>query len=230
MSESIRSTANNISSPSQPSNIQYSSNDSGLFSNKNTIIIILLVLLILSLIGINLLLILGNAISSIVDPLVPAIKSLLGMIGFTTGQIINNSVDLVANTADVGIDIAKGTTHSIGDLLINSMNPGLDLSRQIDLTDAVGISKLYSSSPSSEPKPVQSSEPTVTPISTQKHKAGWCYVGDFSGSRGCVEVKEQDKCISGLIFANKSECLNPPSETTSSSSPSPSPSSSEPNK
>jgi hypothetical protein len=227
MSESIRSTANNISSPSQSSSVQYSSNDSGLFSNKNVIIIALLALLILSLIGINLLLILGNAVSSIIDPIVPAINSLLGMIGFTTGQIINNSADLVANTADVGIDIAKGTTRSIGDLLINSMNPGLDLSKQIDLTDAVGISNIYSST-SSEPKPVQSSEPTVTPISTQKHKAGWCYIGDFSGSRGCVEVKEQDKCISGLIFANKSECLNPPSESAPSSSPSPS--SSEPNK
>ena len=226
MSESFQSTTNNISSSSQPSSVQYSFGDS-LFSNKNAIIIALLVLLILSLIGINLLLILGNAVSSIIDPIVPAINSLLGMIGFTTGQIINNSADLVANTADVGIDIAKGTTRSIGDLLINSMNPGLDLSKQIDLTDAVGVSNLYSST-SSEPKPVQSSEPTVTPISTQKHKAGWCYVGDFSGSRGCVEVKEQDKCLSGLIFANKSECLNPPSESAPSSSPSPS--SSEPNK
>ena len=226
MSESFQSTTNNISSSSQPSSVQYSFGDS-LFSNKNAIIIALLVLLILSLIGINLLLILGNAVSSIIDPIVPAINSLLGMIGFTTGQIINNSADLVANTADVGIDIAKGTTRSIGDLLINSMNPGLDLSKQIDLTDAVGVSNLYSST-SSEPKPVQSSEPTVTPISTQKHKAGWCYVGDFSGSRGCVEVKEQDKCLSGLIFANKSECLNPPSESAPSSSPSPS--SSEQNK
>ena len=61
----------------------------------------------------------------------------------------------------------------------------------------------------SEPTPVQSCAPTVTPISTQKPKAGWCYVGDFSGARGCVEVSEHDKCMSGQIFPGQSECLNP---------------------
>jgi hypothetical protein len=172
------------------------------FSNKNTIIIILLVLLILSLIGINLL--------NLTHPIVVAISDLLSMIGFTTGSLIKGSADLVANTADVGIDIAKGTTHSIGDLLINSNRPGVDPSKQKSLTEMVGIPKFNYASAS--PEPVQSSEPTVTPISTQKPKAGWCYVGDFAGARGCVEVSEQDKCMSGQIFTNQKECLKIPAK------------------
>jgi len=39
--------------------------------------------------------------------------------------------------------------------------------------------------------------------------AGWCYVGDYNGVRGCVDVNEHDKCMSGQIFANQSSCLNP---------------------
>jgi hypothetical protein len=180
---------------------------SGTFSNKNAIIIILLSLLILSLIGINLFRLLGIIVDEIVTPLVPSVRNLLSMIGFTTGVIIKGSADLVANTTTLGVDIAKGTTHSIGDMLISSTNPGIDSSRQISLTDVIRVPNL--NYPINSPQPVQSSASTVTPINTQKPKAGWCYVGEFSNSRGCVEVSEHDKCMSGQIFANQSECLKP---------------------
>lgn len=195
-------------SNTQPGDAPLFDKITGLFSNKNTIIIILLVLVILSLIGINLLQITGTIIDDIIGPLVPAFKDLLSMIGFTVGGIINGSADVVAGTAEFGIDIAKGTTHSIGDLLINSSNPGIDPANQVSLSEVVGISRLYATGVP-QPQPVQSSEPTVAPISTQKPRAGWCYIGDFSGARGCVEVTEHDKCMSGQIFANQSECLKP---------------------
>jgi len=184
-----------------------SENVTSVFSNKNYIIIFLLILLIFSLIGINLLTLSGAIFSEIVDPISPILRNVLAMVGFTTGTILNNSADIVANTADFGIDIAKGTTHSIGDLLINSSNPGIDNSRQMSLSEVIGIPNLIN--PTTNPKPIQSSDSTVTPISTQKSKAGWCYVGDDSGKRGCVEMTEHDKCMSGQIFVAKSECLNP---------------------
>lgn len=193
-------------SNTQPNDTSLFDKIAGLFSNKNAIIIFLLVLVILSLIGINLLQITGTIIDDIIGPLVPAFQDLLSMIGFTAGGIINGSADVVAGTAEFGIDIAKGTTHSIGDLLINSAKPGIDTGNQVSLSDVVGISRLYATG---VPQPVQSSEPTVAPISTQKPKAGWCYIGDFSGARGCVEVTEHDKCMSGQIFANQTECLKP---------------------
>ena len=187
-------------------------NTMGTFSNKNTIIIVLLVLLILSFIGINLLTLSGNILSNISEPLGPFIRSLLSMIGFTTGTIIKGSADLVANTADAGIDIAKGTTHSIGDLLINANQPGIDSSKQISLSDVIGGPNINAVSSSTSPQPVQSSNPTVVPISAQKAKAkaGWCYVGDDSAGRGCVEMSEHNKCMSGQIFVNQSDCLKPP--------------------
>lgn len=178
------------------------------FSNKNAIIIVLLVLLILSLIGINLLQITGNIVEDIVDPIAPAIRSILSTIGFTVGNIIKGTADVIAGTVDTGVDIAKGTTHSIGDLLINSTKPGIDYSKQVSLSEVIGIPKLQMS-PIDNPQPIQSSEPIVTPISTQKPKAGWCYVGDFNNVKGCVEVTEHDKCMSGQVFPSKEQCFNP---------------------
>ena len=207
---SFTETANTSSPQYSEQNGSIFDSITGLFSNKNLIIIVLLVLVILSLIGINILTLTGAIMSDITDPLSPIVKGLLSSLGFTTGTIIKGSADLVANAADTGIDIAKGTTHSIGDLLINSTNhSGIDASKQISLTEVIGVSNVKA--PPINPQPVQSSEPTVTSISTQKPKAGWCYAGDFSGSRGCVEIAEHDKCMSGQIFANQSECLKPPS-------------------
>ena len=208
MSNTNSESSVNMSSKSTETNSIFD-NFAGSFSNKNTIIIFLLVLLLLSFIGINLLALSGKLVADITTPLAPAFKSLLSMIGFTLGNLINGSADLVANTADVGIDIAKGTTHSIGDLLIQTTNYGeVDFSKQLSLSDVIGVQKLRSAV-ANTPQPAQSTTPIVTPISTQKAKAGWCYVGDFSGARGCVQVTEHDKCMSGQIFASQSECLKP---------------------
>jgi hypothetical protein len=201
----MSSSANEYSTSSDNSSIL--DKFAGLFSDKNTIIIVLLILVILSLIGINLLAFAGKFIEDATKPIAPAFADLLSMIGFTTGNLIKGSADVVAGTADLGIDIAKGTTHSIGDLLINSTNPGIDASKQMSLSDVLGVSRMGTLAQGAQPVP--SSNPTVTPINTQKAKAGWCYVGEFSGTRGCVEVTEHDKCMSGQIFANKTECLNP---------------------
>lgn len=205
-----------MSEPSNRNSIPYDNNSASsgrviydFFSNKNAIIIVLLVLLILSMIGINLLQITGNIVEDIADPLGPAVRGILSSVGFTVGNILKGSADVIAGTVDTGIDIAKGTTHSIGDLLINTTKPGIDYSKQVSLSEVLGIPKLQMQSSSDMPQPVQSSEPTVTPISTQKPKAGWCYVGDFKGVRGCVEVLEHDKCMSGQVFPSKEACFTP---------------------
>jgi len=187
-------------------NVSYDENSSSLFSGKNLVIIILLCLVVLSLIGINFFEWVVNTILRIIEAIIPSIRDLLAMIGFSTGTIINGSADLVADTAELGIDVAKGTTHSIGDLLINSNKPGIDQSRQISLTEVINVPNIKFNN---QPTPVQSSEPIMTPIGSQKPMAGWCYVGDYNGVRGCVDVNEHDKCMSGQIFANQSSCLNP---------------------
>jgi hypothetical protein len=40
-------------------------------------------------------------------------------------------------------------------------------------------------------------------------KSGWCFIGEDRGYRSCVEVGENDRCMSGDIFPTKDICINP---------------------
>ena len=39
-------------------------------------------------------------------------------------------------------------------------------------------------------------------------KAGWCLVGEYQGRRGCIEISDYDKCLSGKVFPNQGACMN----------------------
>jgi len=45
--------------------------------------------------------------------------------------------------------------------------------------------------------------------STQRGKAGWCYIGSEQGYRSCSQVGEADTCMSGNIFPTQDVCVNP---------------------
>ena len=40
-------------------------------------------------------------------------------------------------------------------------------------------------------------------------KAGFCYIGEDRGNRSCIEVGENDQCMSGDIFPSRDICVNP---------------------
>ena len=201
---------------SRPSPAIFNGNNQPLFGSNtgsNTIIIILSVLLILSFLGINILDIVSNIIKAIIAILGPPVGQLLAVFGYTSGTLINKGADVVSDTAKVGIDIAEGTVQNIGNLLISAssgsvptnltqINP-LDIKKPLDI-------KLNQDKQLSKPK--QPSEDTAEnpiqkPISASK--SGWCLIGEYENRRGCIEVGEQDKCMSGQIFPNQKMCLNP---------------------
>jgi len=40
-------------------------------------------------------------------------------------------------------------------------------------------------------------------------KAGFCYIGEDRGIRSCIQVGENDQCMSGDIFPSRDICVNP---------------------
>jgi hypothetical protein len=192
---------------SRPLSVNFNENTQPLFSTNNKIIIILSVLLILSFLGINILDIVSNIIKAVIAILGPPIGQLLAIFGYTSGTLINKGADVVSDTAKVGIDIAEGTIQNIGNLLISassgkvpteltSINP-LD----IKLTQDKTLSTPKQPSEDTAENPIQK------PISASK--SGWCLIGEYENRRGCIEVGEQDKCLSGQIFPSQKMCLNP---------------------
>ena len=189
--------SNNIGYVEQPSSI------SNIFSNKNYIIIFLLILLTFTFLGINILNIFGNFFQTIVNIFGPLITQILSVFGYTAGTLIDKSADIVTDTAKTGIDIAGGTVSSIGDILKDASRPNVDAKAKQQLDQSINLSN-----PSKkEPAPDSSTNPIQRPITSGK--AGWCLVGEYEGRRGCIQVSESDKCLSGQVFPDQSMCLNP---------------------
>jgi len=41
------------------------------------------------------------------------------------------------------------------------------------------------------------------------NKSGWCFIGEDRGFRSCIQVGENDTCMSGDIFPSSEICINP---------------------
>lgn len=162
---------------------------------QNYIIIVLSVLLILALLGINIFTIFGNVLQDFMNWISPYINKIFGNLGYNAGTLIDKSGDLVADTAKTGIDLANGAIGNIGDLLIKAGQP-LDNTLNKDKNNN-----------KKDPEPTPSTSPIQNPISSTKNN--WCFTGEFEGKRGCVEVNDVTKCLSGQLFPNKDNCMNP---------------------
>lgn len=166
---------------------------------KNVLIGILLVILILSLLGINIFTIFGNSLQNFIDIFSPIISKTLAELGYASGNIITQSSDILADTSKTGIDILNDTVNSVGDLLLkaSSKNPNARLDK-------------YINQPPTEPPRSPDPNSTSSPIqSGGSSKSNWCLVGEYNGTRGCISVTDQDKCLSGQVFPSQQQCLNP---------------------
>ena len=179
------------------------SSDEGLFSSKNTLIIILVTLLVFSFLGVNLLFVFGNFMQTISNIFGPLVAQILSIFGYTTGTVLNKSVDIVSDVAKTGIDIADGTLHSVGDLLKGVSSQNVDPNARNQLDKSLNSSGIQYS----EPSPDNSINPIQKPITSGKQ--AWCLVGEYQGKRGCIAVSDSNKCLSGQIFPTQQLCLNP---------------------
>jgi len=193
------------------------SSNEGMFSNKNTVIIVLVFLLVLSFLGINLLNIFGNWIQTLISIFGPLVSQILSIFGYTAGTVIDKSAEVVGDVATAGVDIAEGTLHSVGGLLKDASKGQVDDKAKHQLDKPWTLDNEHKpldkeinnrkSKDKDEPKPQSASAPIQTPI--KSNKSSWCLVGDYQGRRGCIEVSDQDKCLSGQVFPNQKMCLNP---------------------
>ena len=181
-----------------------------IFSNKNLIISILVFLLILSFLGVNLLSILGKLVESLVSIFGPLVNQILSIFGYTAGTVIDKTADVATDVATTGVEIAGGSIQSLGNLLKDASKQNVSTDAKKSLNNAFNVSsddinvfdKLKQ-----EPEPDASENPSQKPITS--NKSGWCLVGEYEGKRGCIEISEADKCLSGQVFPEEKLCLNP---------------------
>jgi hypothetical protein len=46
-------------------------------------------------------------------------------------------------------------------------------------------------------------------MSKSASKSGWCFIGEDRGFRSCIQVGDNDRCMSGDIFPSQEICVNP---------------------
>jgi hypothetical protein len=70
---------------------------------------------------------------------------------------------------------------------------------------------LNQATPNHTPEPGYGADDSYRSIQKSKSssKSGWCYIGEDRGFRSCIDVGENDKCMSGDIFPTSDICVNP---------------------
>ncbi len=187
----------------EPMIAQVSSTD--IFSGKNLIISLLVFLLILSFLGINLLNMIGNLMENIVNVFGPLVKQILSVFGYTAGTIIDKTADVATDVATTGVELAGGSVQSLGHILKDASKDGISPEAKQSLSKPLDLNS--SSILNNEPSPDSSSNPSQKPITS--NKTGWCLVGEYEGKRGCIEINNATKCLSGQVFPEEKLCLNP---------------------
>lgn len=177
---------------------QFPSPPTTVFSIQNIVIVFLLMIILLPALGIS-----TDSLGKIIQQTVVVIANIISWvvsyIAFLTGNVLNTTTDVVSTTAKTGIDITDDTINSVGDLLIKASNQD-----NLSLDDSLNRG---TSSQNQLAEPSNPENPIQKPISA--NKTNWCLVGEYQGKRGCVEVSDSNKCMSGQLFPSQSVCLNP---------------------
>ena len=147
-------------------------------------------------------------------------ENTFGVLGYTTGTVVNKTADYSADVAHVGVDITKGTFQDIGELLqrgsvelknrhnvIGGGGGGTDTNTTTQQTPPPPqtAQQTYSPEKTKEPEPDSASNSIQKPIVS--NKAGWCLVGSFHGKNSCIQTNEGDTCVSGKVFDKEIGCV-----------------------
>jgi hypothetical protein len=185
-------------------NIADSVTPSGDGGKWNPIIKYGLIILILAILGFNIFTYLGiftDATAGIMSP----IASIFGRTG---GEVLKQTA-VVSGEGIKGLtDVASGTVVSGVDVLHQNVSAN-------GIRNGITRNKIDDPSKSDEIYykhtnhfiPVADDAGSTT--QTTQGKSGFCYIGEDRGFRSCIEVNNDDTCLSGEIFPSRAICINP---------------------
>lgn len=136
--------------------------------------------------------------------------SFFSSLGYSTGNTIKKATKILAKGTKLGVNVAEGTIDDAVTLIEKSVGLKNSSFNRIDnstiatkkaIKDATKKQKQYN-----VPSPDDATSSTQL---NQRSKTGYCYIGEDRGFRSCINVKEDDKCMSGDIFPTEALCVNP---------------------
>jgi len=227
--EQILSSAPSISS-FKPAIETTTSSPLNLFSNIDWKIWVFIII-ILAVLGVNIFVYLAE-ITQYISKLVSPLTNYLGNNAIDTSkQIVNVSaqganagINVAAGTITTGLDVVQQTASSIkghgsdnlsnSELVSNTTSSQIQQAYNNDLNNVLNNAvkqKADSKVVNKDDIPTYEADDSYSIIQASKSsgKSGWCFIGEDRGFRSCIEVGDNDKCISGDIFPTKEICINP---------------------
>jgi hypothetical protein len=161
-----------------------------------------LIIIIISLLGLNVF----GFLENITEKLAELIRPIASFFGYSVGETIKTTLSTSASGTKGIIDVATGTITGGVDILEKGLTYKNKQNR-----NKIDNSFLDQSVPNIT-KPEEIPEPDDSGSRTQSKstgKSGYCYIGEDRGFRNCIEVGENDNCMSGDIFPSQEICINP---------------------
>ena len=130
-------------------------------------------------------------------------KPILLFFGHSVGETVKQTAVVGAEGAEAVVDLP---VHALGgalDVLQGKVNPDQEAKAKAKALNH----------PEKDPKQKETPQPDDASSRTQAYrgsgKSGYCYIGEDRGFRSCIEVKDDDECMSGDIFPTRDICINP---------------------
>jgi hypothetical protein len=216
-------TQQNIASPTPVVNGS-SNGDGGLLNSIKSVSVTtwILIFLILAFLGFNIFVYLAKGTDSITSFFAPLVKQIMGLFAYVTSSVVEvtasgaqNILNSTTNVVDSGLTAVQNKAQQVQEKKSPtnlSSQPVQQTNKQPDPMSNNALNKSLNtataSTNSNNNNDYQADESTST-IQSGGNKSGWCYIGEDRGFRSCVEVGQQDNCLSGDIFPSKDICVNP---------------------
>lgn len=195
-----------------------STTNGSFFSNMSWTTILLLVLFFFFF-GFGIFVYLAKGTESAVDFIIKLFVTLLEKIMHFFG---NDSVDFSKedttspSTNTTNIEKHMQDDHGVQEKPVTQQNaspatssePPKDTTREDNLNKALSSAK---PNLTHKNEPGYSADDSYSTIQMSKSasKSGWCFIGEDRGFRSCIQVGDNDKCMSGDIFPSQEICVNP---------------------
>ena len=214
------SGANNIGTTPQATNVLSSSSatapNTGGFFSKISWKIWVLIIIVLAFLGFNIFIYLAQGTQEIANILKP-ITSFLASISKNVINVSAVGTEKAVNTATDVIDSGLNQVQKVTGGTVTAGSIKNDKEEETDDEKKDELNQALDNAATTKPDDIPGDKPTyeaddsysVIQSSKSASKSGWCYVGEDRGFRTCVEVGENDHCMSGDIFPTKDVCVNP---------------------
>ena len=183
----------------------------------------LLIIILLALIGFNVFTYLDDITQWFGDTFGAPFRSVARFLGYAATDTVKTTVDVTAKGAKSAVDIAAGAATSGIDVLQKTIgtnannhannhannNANNHANKQLNLKKTTNARELSLENALSHAKKEPPQPDDATSRTQRTGKSGYCYIGEDRGFRSCIQVGEQDTCMSGDIFPTHAICVNP---------------------